>query len=215
MNDADLKAMIAAFTAEDESLAETIRKADLRRAKVRSILALLTTLDSDAQPKFTGKLADAIRAVLKQNSDKSMSPTEVRDAVKALGYEHPDEANLIAAIHGVLKRLHESRDARTKTGKDGATRYQWLGENQRPTAPVTFADLGRSDLTLPNSGLYNFDFKIPEGVQTVLDQLSSNTKLTEQMESIARFSEKYEPLLKQIESADPIAKLLGTVPKKK
>ena len=174
MNEKDLKDMVGKLTAEDESLVATIRKAMHRREKIQSILLLLATLDGDPPPKkFDGKLADAIRAVLKQNADRTMSPTEVRDAVKVLGYEHPDEGNLMPAIHGVLKRLHESGDARTKTGKDGGTRYQWRGDREsvRGTGTLVGPILSAAQITqLTNVA------NITDSVRDQLNQLTESSR---------------------------------------
>lgn len=177
MEDKDLKTMVATLTAEDEALTEEIRAAEVRRTKVRSILGLLQSLDSETAPSFDGKLVDAIRTVLRQYADRSMAPTEVRDAVKALGYTHPTESNLMAAIHGVLKRLVESRDARQKPGKDGSTRYQWLGANERTQTTIVHVPD-----RLPNSGLYNFNNQIPERMQTVINNLESFARIANKID---------------------------------
>jgi hypothetical protein len=44
--------------------------------------------------------------------------------------------NLMAAIHGVLKRLVDSKEAQRKPVKDGSVRYFWIGEPDQPTAPA-------------------------------------------------------------------------------
>jgi len=126
---------LAALAAEEERLVDAIKRADVRLAQVRSAITALTALETDQPPEFDGKLADAIRTILKKFPN-ALSPVEVRDEVKAIGYDLAKHTNAMATIHGVLKRLAETKDVKAKELKDG-TRYYWVGEPRRTR---TFAD---------------------------------------------------------------------------
>jgi hypothetical protein len=97
---------------------------------VRTARASLTALTNDEPSEFEGKLADAIRTVLKAKR-RSHVPTEIRDLVKGIGYVFREDSNQMAAVHGVLRRLVDSGYASTKTLKDAPTviRYFWSGWN--------------------------------------------------------------------------------------
>jgi hypothetical protein len=66
-------------------------------------------------------LADACRAVLKTTMT-SMTPKEVRDGIKRLGYDLSGKSNAMASIHSVLKRLAESGNVHRE-----GSQYLWTG----------------------------------------------------------------------------------------
>jgi hypothetical protein len=119
--------MIAALAEEEESLVDGMKKADVRLSQVRSARAALVALESEEPIQFDGNMADACRTILKKNAGRSLSPLEVRDELKAIGYDFSQHkhGNIMAVIHSVLKRLAESGEVKTKEAKDGSTRYYW------------------------------------------------------------------------------------------
>jgi hypothetical protein len=130
MDPKTLDEWIAALDAEDEALSQ-------RQTLVRAARALLAELRADEPVEFQGKLADACRAVLRRDPSRSLSPLQVRDEIKAIGFDTDGySGNLMAAIHGVLKRLVDSKEAQRKPVKDGSVRYFWIGEPDQPTAPA-------------------------------------------------------------------------------
>jgi hypothetical protein len=100
----DLTHLVQSLDAQEAQLVTLIEKATRQLAQVRQAKAALAGEGDDEPIAFEGKLADAIRTVLIA-SDRSFVPTEVRDAVKALGYTFKEGSNEMAAVHGVLKRL--------------------------------------------------------------------------------------------------------------
>jgi len=144
MNDDSLKQILASLIAEDEALTETLATTQERLVKVRTALAALSTLNDSLGVTFDG-LADACRAVLR-TSEKPMTPLEVRDGLKGVGYNLTQHKNEMASIHSVLKRLAESKDVKSTT-KDDATRYVWTGEpplkpQPKPPTPVSTVPVG-------------------------------------------------------------------------
>jgi len=193
MDTKNVEEMIAALLAEEQYLSDVMKKADIRLARVRHARMALVALESEEPPEFEGKLADAIRAVLKNNPQRSMSPVEVRDSLTAIGYETSKHKNPLASIHSVLKRLVESGDANSKEAKDGSgTRYWWIRK----------ADTSSSTgLSIGNVRFVNVAaeaLKIDERFKDLIDPLAGQGK---RMEEIARqIKEQTEfPALKALE----------------
>jgi len=133
--DADaIEQMIAALTAEEDSLTAAAKNIEVRLAQVRSARIALAPLVQAPVPQFEGNLADACRHILKNNSARSFSPKEIRDQLVVIGYDASKHENPMAAIHSVLKRLAEGDDVDSKQAKDGSgTRYFW--KKKPETAP--------------------------------------------------------------------------------
>src|SRR5689334_12603478 len=111
-DDPVIRAAIDALNRQEESILEEFQKLQARLAQARTAKAALLALENEEPLEFDGKLADACRVVLKSIGNRSLSPTEVRDAVKALGYDMTKHANQMAAVHSVLKRLVDSGDVK-------------------------------------------------------------------------------------------------------
>lgn len=144
----NLSQILASLDSQETALLVLIDKATRQLAQVRQARATLAGADEDEPITFEGKLADAIRTVLMARN-RSHTPIEVRDQVKALGYTFKEGSNEMAAVHGVLKRLKDSGVVRTKewSKRPGVTRYFWA-------APRTFTiqlggQLGMAGTTLP------------------------------------------------------------------
>jgi hypothetical protein len=122
----DLGPLLATLEAQEGQLVSIIDKATRQLAQVRQAKAALAGADDDEPIAFEGKLADAIRTIL-MGRERSFVPTELRDAVKALGYAFKPGSNEMAAVHGILKRLKESGQVKTKEFRNhpGVTRYFW------------------------------------------------------------------------------------------
>jgi hypothetical protein len=112
MDQETVREMIAALTAEETSLVDTIKKTDLRLTQVRAAREALQVLESDEPIEF-----------------------EVRDQFKGIGYDTSPHTNILASVHSVLKRLadakSEQKDVKAVDAKDGSgTRYYWAGERE-------------------------------------------------------------------------------------
>jgi len=99
----------------------------MRIAKQKRIIAALTELadldeGSDPPVVLVEGITDACKtAVL--GATKPMYPSEIRDRIKALGF--PEQKNLLASVHTVLKRLAEAEEIKEV---EGAYRRMTLGE---------------------------------------------------------------------------------------
>lgn len=126
-DDKRLVEAIAALNEQEAAIMEVLTRLESRLSQVRTARNTLIAIERDEPTQFEGTLADAIRTVLK-NHKGSLSPTEVRDKVKALGYDLNKHDNVMAAVHGVLKRLEEAHEADTKVWKNTpGQRYFWIG----------------------------------------------------------------------------------------
>ena len=69
-------------------------------------------------------LSGACEEVLK-SSGRYMTPIEVREALRDKKYDFSKHTNILASIHGVLKRLAEQENAVTTTNLLGDKVYRW------------------------------------------------------------------------------------------
>jgi hypothetical protein len=196
-----LRKLIADLTSEEEGLVEMAGHVEAKLAKVRAAKIALTVLDSDdSEPaKFEGKLAEACRAVLK-NSMTSLSPTEVRDQLSAIGYDLSKHTNHLASIHSVLRRLAAAKkDVSSKEAKDGSgTRYFWTENatryNQHGSANAprgTLGDLARvtasgKDITRIAANLQEFQKTYANAVDLFKNDKAMAQRLVEVVKQLER-----------------------------
>src|SRR5262245_14839541 len=111
-----IQKVITDLAAEEQSLIDAIKAVEARLTKVRAARAHLMALDQEEPLTIDVRLSDACRMVLRSNAGRSMSPTEVRDGLRAIGYDTSSEkhSNIMASIHSVLKRLAESGTVKSK-----------------------------------------------------------------------------------------------------
>jgi hypothetical protein len=133
----EVQKMIAKLVAEDAAHEATIQHLAAQRVSLQAAIASLSTVLAGPETvvEFDGKLAEACRVVL-QKSGKPLTPIEVRDGVKSIGYDLTKHKNEMAAIHSVLKRLadtdsKEPKQVKRHDLKDG-TKYSWIDPEPRP-----------------------------------------------------------------------------------
>jgi hypothetical protein len=77
-------------------------------------------------------ITGAVRAVLKSDTTRIFTPTEIRDALLKRGVPLTLQ-NPMASIHQVLSRLVEKGTARISAHEPGRNRYQWAeAETEKP-----------------------------------------------------------------------------------
>jgi hypothetical protein len=91
---------------EYEALGVKRREIDERLAQLAQTIGTLNRLCGFASTVQWG-LTDACRVVLK-GARRPMTPTDVRDRLDAIGFDLSKYTNSLAAIHTVLKRLHDA-----------------------------------------------------------------------------------------------------------
>ena len=117
---------------EYETLGAERREIDKRLTELAQTIGTLSRL-CGLTPTVPWGLTDACRVVLR--SGLPMTPTEVRDRLRAIGFDLSRYSSDLAAIHTVLKRLNEANELRLLTGGPKQGGYLW-------NMPATVARLG-------------------------------------------------------------------------
>lgn len=123
MAKAEYKAALDVACREYERLLAERAELDARLARLQDTIASLTRL-CGYEPTVPWGLTDAIRVVL-QRAETPMTPTEVRDRLRAIGFDLFRYANQLSAIHTVLKRLNRAGETQFVARKDGNHAYRW------------------------------------------------------------------------------------------
>lgn len=212
---ASQREVLAELQREYDAVFDERRQRDLRLAQLQTAINALVALDTDEPVIFTGGLANACRAALK-NAGRPLTPIQIRDAVIALGYDASGHTNLLASIHSVVKRLYEAGDVKQLTTKENqkeTTVYLWTGEAQTEHVLSTLNKL--TEMFAPDS-------KQMQELATALDSLASTTARG-QYEELRKSLENpaFKQMVKEFERASassPLAqaveRLSGIKPKK-
>jgi hypothetical protein len=126
----DYRTALAAAVAEYEKLGEERRKIDDRLSQLAQTIGALSRLLGFVPTQPLG-LTDACRMIYR-NAGLPMSPTDVRDRMREIGIDLSVYSNEMAAIHTVIKRLHDAGELRFVTASPGKNLYVW----QRPVKAV-------------------------------------------------------------------------------
>jgi len=113
--------------AEYERLGEERRRIDDRLAQLTQTIGTLSRLIG-LEPTIPFGLTDACRLVYR-NAGIPLSPTDVRERLRASGLDLSNYSNEMAAIHTVLRRLNVSGELRAMA-VPGKQIYAW----RTPTA---------------------------------------------------------------------------------
>jgi hypothetical protein len=197
-----LIAVIDQLTRQYEAADEARRKAEREMLKAATAIKAIFALTTDEPLQFTGSLADACRRVVHE-SNKPLTPVDVRNAIVALGYNVTRHKNPLASIHSVLKRLETSGELKqatvSATSSDGSVTekpaYRWVGNSkaaERRSKNVAHSTIGVDmaalvdRLRLPDDlqrAFANFP-TISPGLQALIKSLEQNpfSQLVKQME---------------------------------
>ncbi len=119
----DYRRALEAAVREYEALGEQRRAIDQRLAELAQTIGTLSKL-LGLTPTVPMGLTDAIRLVMR-GVGIPMTPMEVRDRLRAIGFDVSKYANDLAAVHTILKRLNESGQLRFVPGGEGRPQYIW------------------------------------------------------------------------------------------
>jgi hypothetical protein len=119
----DYRRALESAVREYEELGERRRAIDQRLAEVAQTIGTLSRL-CGLTPTVPMGLTDACRLVLR-GTGVPMSPSEVRDRLRAIGLDLSKYSNDLAAIHTILKRLNESGELRFVARGPGRHQYIW------------------------------------------------------------------------------------------
>lgn len=130
MTEPDYRAALDAAIAEYEALGRDRRKIDERLAQLAQTIGSLSRLLGYAPTQGLG-LTDACRLIYR-NAGVPLSPTDVRDRLRAMGIDLSAYRNEMAAIHTVIKRLNDGGELRFIAASPRKHLYAW----QRPVKAV-------------------------------------------------------------------------------
>ena len=130
MTHEDYHRALEAATREYEELGAKRQAIDSRLAELAQTIGTLAKL-LGLTPTVPLGLTDAIRLVVR-GAGVPMTPPEVRDRLRAIGFDVSKYANDLAAVHTILRRLNESGELRFIARGVGAHQYTW----NRPVTPV-------------------------------------------------------------------------------
>jgi hypothetical protein len=106
---------------EYEELGLKRREIDRRLAELAQTIGTLSRLLGHT-PTVPMGLTDAIRLVMR-GAGLPMTPVEVRDRLRAIGFDVAKYTNDLAAVHTILKRLHDARELQFIRRPDGKQQY--------------------------------------------------------------------------------------------
>src|SRR5258706_843761 len=130
MTHEDYRRALDSATREYEELGAKRQAIDNRLAELAQTIGTLSKL-LGLTPTVPLGLTDAIRLVVR-GAGVPMTPTDVRDRLRAIGIDVSKYANDLAAVHTILKRLNSSGEVRFIPREAGKHQYAW----SRPATPV-------------------------------------------------------------------------------
>ena len=128
MTTGNYRSALDAAIREYERLGEDRRALDKRLADVAQTIGALSRL-LGLTPTVPLGLTDGCRLVLR--SGVPVTPQDVRERLRAMGFDLSKYASDLAAIHTVLRRLHEAGEIRLIPGASGKVQFLW---NHPPVA---------------------------------------------------------------------------------
>jgi hypothetical protein len=132
MSTDDYRRALEAAIKEYETLGEERQRIDKRLSELAHTISTLSRL-LGFTPTVSWGLTDACRVVLR-NAGKPMTPTEVRDRLRAIGFDLSKYTSELTAVHTTLKRLNEAGELRFVAGALGRRAYIW----ERPARAAGF-----------------------------------------------------------------------------
>jgi hypothetical protein len=123
MTQTDYRRALDAASREYEELGARRREIDQRLAELGQTIGTLMRL-LGLTPTVPLGLTDAIRMVVR-GAGVPMSPTEVRDRLRAVGVDLTKYSNELAAVHTILKRLNQAGELRFIPRTGGKHQYMW------------------------------------------------------------------------------------------
>lgn len=118
----DYRRALDAAVSEYEALGAERRQIDKRLTELAQTIGTLSRL-CGLTPTVPWGLTDACRIVLR--SGLPMTPTDVRDRLRAIGFDLSRYSSELAPIHTVLRRLNESGELRLLAGGPKRGGYLW------------------------------------------------------------------------------------------
>ena len=134
----DYRRALETAVREYEALGQQRQDLDRRLAEVAQTIGTLSRLCGLVSTVPMG-LTDACRLVVR-GAGVPVTPMDVRDRIKAIGFDLSKYSNDLAAIHTILKRLNESGELRllSRGNEPGKHAYIW---NRGPSVVALGPDI--------------------------------------------------------------------------
>src|SRR5262245_66014328 len=110
-------------TREYEELGAKRQAIDNRLAELAQTIGTLSNL-LGLTPTVPMGLTDAVRLTVR-GAGVPMTPTEVRDRLRSIGFDVSKYTNDLAAVHTILKRLNDAGELRFIPRTGGKHQYAW------------------------------------------------------------------------------------------
>jgi hypothetical protein len=123
MTHEDYRRALESATREYEELGVKRRAIDDRLAELAQTIGTLSKLIG-LTPTVPLGLTDAVRLVVR-GAGVPMTPTEVRDRLRGIGFDVSKYVNDLAAVHTILRRLNQSGELRFLARGPGVPMYVW------------------------------------------------------------------------------------------
>lgn len=123
MTQSDYRRALEAASREYEELGARRREIDQRLAELGQTIGTLMRL-LGRTPTVPLGLTDAVRMVTR-GAGVPLSPTDVRDRLRTIGFDLTKYANELAAVHTILKRLNQAGELRFLPRAGGKHQYAW------------------------------------------------------------------------------------------
>jgi hypothetical protein len=114
---------LEAAAKEYEALGAERQRLDRRLGELAQTISTLSRLCGLVPTVHLG-LTDACRMILR-SVGLPMTPVEIRDRLKAIGFDLSKYANDLAAVHTTLKRLNDAEELRLVATTPGKIAYIW------------------------------------------------------------------------------------------
>jgi len=123
MTQEDYRRALDTASREYEELGAQRRAIDQRLAELGQTIGTLMRL-LGLTPTVPLGLTDAVRMVTR-GAGVPLSPTDVRDRLRTIGFDLTKYANELAAVHTILKRLNQAGELRFIPCAGGKHQYMW------------------------------------------------------------------------------------------
>ena len=160
MSTDDYKRALETAIREYEALGQQRQDLDKRLAEVAQTIGTLSRL-CGLVPTVPMGLTDACRLIVR-GAGLPVTTTEIRDRLRALGFDLSKYSNELAAIHTILKRLNEAGELRFVAKGSAKPAYIW---NRPPHAVALGPDIAEFIRGLP-----------PERAFETIDTLATATR---------------------------------------
>ena len=106
-----------------EELKAFLKEKRMVEQRIMQLRQIITALDAFVSPRRKPaeipRLTDAIRSIFLASSGKRLTPRDIRQKLREIGFDEKRYSNFLASIHVVLRRLKEKGEIAADTEHAG------------------------------------------------------------------------------------------------